>query len=189
MRSLDRKILRDLWHLRGQVLAIALVVASGVAVLVMALSTNIHSGFPLVPLAGAEWASRLPSLWPLFSVYAGEFWEQTEVQYHPPVRRTGLERWFTDVVFEDLQAYRPDLILVLRYHPSATHSGGAHRFDYLGYFGAEPRFREAFEAYDRLDGHDAKAEELDDQLAEQDRKEQLEQEFEELKRRVEANDA
>ncbi|HET6564585.1 MAG TPA: ABC transporter permease, partial [Xanthomonadales bacterium] len=40
MRSLDRKILRDLWHLRGQVLAIALVVASGVAVLVMALSTK-----------------------------------------------------------------------------------------------------------------------------------------------------
>jgi putative ABC transport system permease protein len=40
MRALNRKILRDLWHLRGQVLAIALVVASGVAVLVMALSTK-----------------------------------------------------------------------------------------------------------------------------------------------------
>lgn len=40
MRALDRKILRDLWHLRGQVLAIAVVVASGVAVLIMALSTK-----------------------------------------------------------------------------------------------------------------------------------------------------
>ena len=39
MRALDRKILRDLWHLRGQVLAIALVIASGVAVLIMSLST------------------------------------------------------------------------------------------------------------------------------------------------------
>ena len=37
MRTLDRKLLRDLWRLRGQVLAIALVVASGVAVLVMSL--------------------------------------------------------------------------------------------------------------------------------------------------------
>lgn len=37
--ALDRKVVRDLWHLRGQVLAIALVVASGVAVLVMSLST------------------------------------------------------------------------------------------------------------------------------------------------------
>jgi putative ABC transport system permease protein len=39
LRALDRKVVRDLWHLRGQVLAIALVVASGVAVLVMSLST------------------------------------------------------------------------------------------------------------------------------------------------------
>ena len=31
VRALDRKLLRDLWHLRGQVVAIALVVASGVA--------------------------------------------------------------------------------------------------------------------------------------------------------------
>lgn len=39
MRALDRKVLRDLWRLRGQVLAIGFVIASGVAVLVMSLST------------------------------------------------------------------------------------------------------------------------------------------------------
>jgi putative ABC transport system permease protein len=39
LRSLERKLLRDLWRLRGQVLAIALVIASGVAVLVMSLGT------------------------------------------------------------------------------------------------------------------------------------------------------
>ncbi|MCG8543197.1 MAG: hypothetical protein MJE12_03195, partial [Alphaproteobacteria bacterium] len=39
MRALNRKLLRDLWRLRGQVLAIALVIASGVAVLVMSLTT------------------------------------------------------------------------------------------------------------------------------------------------------
>ncbi|MEQ8859066.1 MAG: FtsX-like permease family protein [Pseudomonadales bacterium] len=39
MRALDRKALRDLWRLRGQVLAVGLVIASGVAVLVMSLST------------------------------------------------------------------------------------------------------------------------------------------------------
>ncbi len=37
MRALDRKLLRDLWSMRSQVLAIALVVASGIALLVMAL--------------------------------------------------------------------------------------------------------------------------------------------------------
>ncbi|MDH3768657.1 MAG: ABC transporter permease, partial [Gammaproteobacteria bacterium] len=40
MRALDMKVIRDLWHLRGQVFAIALVIASGVAVLVMSLSTR-----------------------------------------------------------------------------------------------------------------------------------------------------
>jgi len=39
MTALDLKLLRDLWRLRGQVLAVALVVASGVALLVMSLST------------------------------------------------------------------------------------------------------------------------------------------------------
>ena len=39
MEPLDRKLFRDLWRLRGQVLAIALVIGSGVAVLTMSLST------------------------------------------------------------------------------------------------------------------------------------------------------
>jgi putative ABC transport system permease protein len=39
MRSLDRKVVRDLWHLRGQVLAIGMVVAAGIAALIMSLST------------------------------------------------------------------------------------------------------------------------------------------------------
>jgi putative ABC transport system permease protein len=38
MHPLDRKLVRDLWRLRGQVIALAMVVASGVAVLVMFLS-------------------------------------------------------------------------------------------------------------------------------------------------------
>ena len=39
MRSLDRKLLRELWQTKTQSLAIGLVIASGVAVLVMSLST------------------------------------------------------------------------------------------------------------------------------------------------------
>ena len=42
MRALNRKLWRDVWHLRGQVVAIALVVACGVAVVVTA-STAYHS--------------------------------------------------------------------------------------------------------------------------------------------------
>ncbi len=39
MSALGRKAVRDLWHLRGQALAIALVIAGGVATLVMSQST------------------------------------------------------------------------------------------------------------------------------------------------------
>lgn len=39
VRALNLKVVRDLWHLRGQVVAISLVIASGVAVLIMAQST------------------------------------------------------------------------------------------------------------------------------------------------------
>ncbi len=31
LSALDRKLLRDLWHMRGQVITVALIVASGVA--------------------------------------------------------------------------------------------------------------------------------------------------------------
>lgn len=39
LSALDRKLVRDLWRLRGQVLAVGLVVASGIALLVMALTS------------------------------------------------------------------------------------------------------------------------------------------------------
>lgn len=39
MRALNLKLLRDLWHMRGQALAIAAVIMGGVATLVMSLST------------------------------------------------------------------------------------------------------------------------------------------------------
>ncbi|MBZ0093325.1 MAG: hypothetical protein K8F27_14035, partial [Sulfuricellaceae bacterium] len=39
MKAIDRKLWRDLWLLRGQALAIALVILSGVATFVMSLST------------------------------------------------------------------------------------------------------------------------------------------------------
>lgn len=40
MKQLNRKVLRDLWHLKTQVLSIALVLASGIAALVAFLSTQ-----------------------------------------------------------------------------------------------------------------------------------------------------
>ncbi len=40
LSPLNRKLLRDLWHMRGQALAIAMVIASGVATLILALGAH-----------------------------------------------------------------------------------------------------------------------------------------------------
>jgi putative ABC transport system permease protein len=40
MRAINRKLFRDLWRMKGQALAILLVIASGVATAVMSISTN-----------------------------------------------------------------------------------------------------------------------------------------------------
>ena len=42
MRALDRKMMRDLWNIKGQAFAIVMVIASGVGTFVMSLST-LHS--------------------------------------------------------------------------------------------------------------------------------------------------
>jgi putative ABC transport system permease protein len=39
MRAIHTKLLRDLWHMRWQNLAIALVLAAGVATVIMSVST------------------------------------------------------------------------------------------------------------------------------------------------------
>ena len=39
MRAINRKLLRDLWKIKGQGFAIAIVIAAGVAMFVMYLST------------------------------------------------------------------------------------------------------------------------------------------------------
>ncbi len=39
MRAIHRKLLRDLWHIKGQGLAISLVIAAGVTMFIMYLST------------------------------------------------------------------------------------------------------------------------------------------------------
>jgi hypothetical protein len=57
LKAIHRKALRDLWHMRGQALAIALVIASGIAMLVM---SRRHTQF-----AGQDTRDRLYARLPL----------------------------------------------------------------------------------------------------------------------------
>jgi hypothetical protein len=115
---------------------------------VMVLSTNIHSSFPLIPLSGVTWASRIPHLWPLTSIYASQWPGQTGMfQYHPASERHGVERWLNETLLEDFQRYRPQLIFVMRPDPLINDSGGARRVDYIAYLESDARFAAILKQY------------------------------------------
>jgi len=60
MKPLTKKLWRDLWHLRGQVIAIVLVLGSGLATLLMSLGT-LHSLEQTLDRIYAE--SRFADVW------------------------------------------------------------------------------------------------------------------------------
>ena len=66
MPAIHRKLVRDLWNMKGQALAIALVVASGIATFVLSVSTLVRSShkgdlLPRVPLRrGVRHLKRAP---------------------------------------------------------------------------------------------------------------------------------
>lgn len=108
---------------------------------VAVLSTNIASGFPLVPGSARRWALRFPSLWPMVAFRKEQMRTQRQLQSPPLAQRTPLERKFDRDVVEDLERRTPSVILVPWPRP-VFGAGAARRFDYLGYFGAERRFSE-----------------------------------------------
>ena len=61
MNPLNLKLFRDLWHNRGQVIAIAIVVACGIASFVMAMSSSSS-----ITLTQATWRGDMKSYRPNF---------------------------------------------------------------------------------------------------------------------------
>jgi hypothetical protein len=114
---------------------------------VMIFSSNIHAGFPAVELGGVYWGSRLPSLWPLLALYYDAARPDDLVVLRPPAERTGAEAWLNDIVLEDLERYRPRVLMVLNHDPNARDAGGAARLDYMRYFRADPRFEAILARY------------------------------------------
>ncbi len=116
------------------------------------LSANPLTGWPLTRDAGATWASRYMSFWPLQALYDEQLWDDPPrlVRPHPPDQRPPFEIRFVDEVVEDLERWRPRLIVVLEPDPAVLAWGGARRFDYLEYFGTDPRFAALFRGYRRV---------------------------------------
>lgn len=121
--------------------------AAGQAIVV--LSSNPAVAWPLTLDAGTTWASRYMSLWPMPALYHSELWSLPPrvVTPNPPESRPPFERQFLDDVVADLERWPPRLIIVLEPDPTVPGWGGARRFDYLAYFGADPRFERIMAGY------------------------------------------
>lgn len=114
---------------------------------IMVFSSNIHSAYPALELAGVTSASRLPSLWPLLAAYYDPTHPSELVEIRPPHDRLPVESWLETIVLEDFQRSRPRYLLVVRYDPHARNAGGSTRLDYLAYFRADHRFASILDAY------------------------------------------
>lgn len=113
---------------------------------ISSLSTTLQAGFPLVNYTGVTWGSRFPCLWLLPGLYMDVDSVGEVYPYHPPEGWGELEQYIVDSVVDDLREYQPDLLIVDDFIPGVTMNG----FDYLEYFGQDPRFRRLFSAYQPL---------------------------------------
>jgi hypothetical protein len=125
---------------RNLELLLPMVRAAGEVGPVFVFSTNIGSSFPLVSEAGARWAFRHPSLLMLGAAYSRATRRRRDGAAEAAGERTAAERRLAGELAADLQDHRPAAILVVRPDVGNPGWGGAKRFDYLGYFQAEPQF-------------------------------------------------
>jgi hypothetical protein len=110
---------------------------------IMVFSTTMQIGFPLVSYSGAAWTSRFATLWLLPGLYAGTTSTGRPFPYHPLDSVASLERYLLDSVYEDMRRAPPALLVVDRYPPSDRMVG----FNYLEYFGRDPRLRALYDGF------------------------------------------
>lgn len=116
---------------------------------VYVFSANVGKAFPLVPMAGAAWASRFPALWSV----SGYVWARDNDALSPE-RRAELAAQARRSVFEDFTRNRPHVVLVER---GGLQQGFREPFDFVAFFRADERFSRLwlnYEYFDSADGMD-----------------------------------
>ncbi|MFO0989709.1 MAG: hypothetical protein U1F37_20535 [Alphaproteobacteria bacterium] len=106
-------------------------------------SMNLSWGFPLATYANADWPSRFPTLWPLPGILQGRADPKRD-----QARLDRIERYMIDTTIDDL-ARRPPAAVIVDVREAKDYLGG-RPFDYLDYFGRDPRFRALWSGYERV---------------------------------------
>jgi hypothetical protein len=115
---------------------------------IFTFSAAVADSFPLVTYSGVGWASRHPCLWFLPGLYSGYDGSTDTFPYRPLEGMGEAERYLFDGVVDDLVRDRPTLLLVDETERKGAF--GAQRFDYLQYFGRDPRLAAFLREYEPL---------------------------------------
>jgi hypothetical protein len=116
---------------------------------ILSLSSNMNDGWPLALELGVRWGSRYMHFWPMAAAYHDEILARPlgVVRPRPYSKRSGQERAFSDELVEDLERFRPMVLIVVQPDSIEVLGGHARRFDYMGYFGSDPRFNRILRNY------------------------------------------
>ena len=105
------------------------------------LGSNVWPGFPLVNYSRVGWSSRFPTLWLLpGAIRKRHSGEATDIALLDE-----MERFTRESVLADLSAQPPDVIIVDDREKKSYY--GPAPFDYLEYFGQDPRFARLWSDY------------------------------------------
>jgi len=110
---------------------------------IVAYSTAMPVGFPLINYSGVRWASRFSCLWMIPGLYVDRAGPDQPFSYRDPERMGSFERYVIDAVATDLGRERPSLVIVDQAPPSSR----IPEFRYLDYFARDPRFADLFRDY------------------------------------------
>lgn len=113
---------------------------------VYAFSANVGRAFPLVPMAGAAWASRFPHLWPV----SGYAWARDNDALSPE-SLANLAALARRAVLEDFTRNKPRVVLVVR---GGYQQGFPDSFDFVEFFVADERFARLWLNYEYIDSAD-----------------------------------
>jgi hypothetical protein len=103
------------------------------------MDTTLGPAFPTVTMIGAAWSSRSPHQWlipGILDLEKGDIEEQRLAARYKTVA--------VDMMVEDLQRYRPDIVAV---NVAPTHEPISGPFDFLKFYGQDSRFGKLWSDY------------------------------------------
>ena len=119
---------------------------------IFVFSASSYPGFHLISRGRAQWPYRFWSLWPLPGLYRNPDPVTRRHTFRPVDSTPPTERFVFDTIVSDFAGNPPRLIIVDAGSPKHgwIQPVGDGGFDYLAYFGRDPRFSSVFQGYEEL---------------------------------------